>query len=108
MVKKICEKKVGNTVYELKYFKGDNKYVIYKLDENKMMDGKVHRIPEVGVFNDEKDAREYLDKLTDVKLCPECLKRHMPRPTKTEMKLVKRLNLPDRYICKSCGYEELA
>lgn len=63
-VRKICEKKMGNITYELKYFEGDNKYVIYKCDEKKMKNGQVHRIPEVGVFNNEKEARNYLEKLT--------------------------------------------
>ena len=30
-----------------------------------MKDGRVHRIPEKAVFNNEKDAREYLEKLTE-------------------------------------------
>ena len=62
-VKKITEKRIGNITYEIRFFEGDNKYVIYKWDEEIMKDGKVHRIPEVGVFNNEKDAREYLEKL---------------------------------------------
>jgi len=65
MVKKICEKKIGNIAYELKHFEGDNKYVIYRLDEEMMKDGQAHRIPEEAVFNNEKDAREYLEKLTE-------------------------------------------
>ena len=64
MVRKICEKKVGNITYELKHFEGDDKYVIYKWDEEIMKNGKVHRIPEETVFNNEKDAKEYLNKLT--------------------------------------------
>ena len=63
MVRKICEKKIGNITYGLRHFKGDNKYVIYKWDEEIMKNGKVHRVPEVGVFNNEKDARDYLEKL---------------------------------------------
>ena len=63
MVKKICEKRVGNITYELKYFEGDNKYVIYKLDDEIMRNGKVHRIPQVGVFNNKRDARKFLEKL---------------------------------------------
>ena len=62
-VKKIYEKKIGNITYELRFFEGDNKYVIYKWDEEIMKNGKVHKIPEVGVFNNEEDARKYLEKL---------------------------------------------
>ena len=62
-VKKICEKKTGNITYELCFFEGDNKYVICKWDKKKMKNGECCRIPEVGVFNNEKDAREYLAKL---------------------------------------------
>ncbi len=65
MVRKICEKKIGNITYILKHFEGDNKYVIYKWDSSKMENGKVHRVPEEGVFNNEKDAREYLEKLKE-------------------------------------------
>lgn len=60
---KICEKKIGDIIYILRFFKGDNKYVIYRQDEKKMMDGCVHRIPEVAVFNNKKDDRDYLKKL---------------------------------------------
>ena len=63
-VRKICEKKVGDITYILRFFEGDDKYVIYKQDEKKMMDGRVHRIPEAGVFKNEKEARDYLEKLT--------------------------------------------
>lgn len=62
-VKKICEKKIGDIIYELRFFEGDGKYVIYKWDGEIMKDGKAHRIPEVGVFNNEKDARKYLEEL---------------------------------------------
>lgn len=63
MVKKICDKKIGDIIYTLKYFKGDNKYVIYKQDNIVMNDGCVHRIPEEAIFDNEKDARKYLEKL---------------------------------------------
>ena len=63
MVKKIAEKKVGSITYQLKHFEGDSKYVIYKMDDGVMSDGQIHRIPEEAVFNNEKDAREYLEKL---------------------------------------------
>ena len=63
MVRKICEKKIGNITYESKHFKGDNKYVIYRLDEEMMKNGQVHRIPEEAIFDNEKDARNYLEKL---------------------------------------------
>ena len=63
LVKKICEKKTGDITYELRFFKGDNKYVIYQWDKNKMSNGRVHRIPEIAVFNNEKDAKDYLKKL---------------------------------------------
>ena len=65
MVKKIYEKRIGNITYELKYFEGDNKYVIYKLDDEIMRNRKIHMIPEVGTFNNEKDAREFLKKLAE-------------------------------------------
>jgi len=58
-VKKICEKKVRDITYILRLFEGDNKYVIFKRDGKKMMDGRVHRIPEIAVFNNEKDAQDF-------------------------------------------------
>ena len=64
-VKKICEKKIGDITYELCFFEGDNKYVIYKCDKKKMKNGKCCRIPEVGVFNNKEDAREHLTKLRE-------------------------------------------
>ena len=63
MVKKICEKKVGNITYKLKHFEGDNKFVIYKWNNEIMKDGQVHRIPKEAIFSNEKDAKEYLEKL---------------------------------------------
>ena len=62
-VKRICEKKIGDITYELCFFKGDNKYVICKWDKKKMKNCECSIIPKVGVFNNEKDAREYLAKL---------------------------------------------
>ena len=62
-VKKNLRKKIGNVTYELRFSKVDNKYVIYKWDGEIMKDGKVHRIPEVGVLNNEEDAKKYLEKL---------------------------------------------
>jgi len=62
-VKKLYKKKIGNITYELRFFEGDHKYVIYKWDKEIMKDGKVHEIPEVGIFNNEEDARKYLEKL---------------------------------------------
>lgn len=60
--KKIYEKIVGNITYELKHWPNDNKYVIYKWDSNiKGLD--VNRIPEVGTFATESDARAFLDKI---------------------------------------------
>lgn len=50
-------------MYELKLFEGDNKYVIYKMDDSVMNDGQIHRIPEEKIFSNEKDAREYLENL---------------------------------------------
>ncbi len=63
MVKKIEEKRIGSITYQLKYFEGDNKYVIYKMDDRVMSDGQIHRIPEEAVFDNEKDAREYMENL---------------------------------------------
>lgn len=63
MVRKIAEKQVGSITYQLKYFEGDNNYVIYKMNDKVMNDGQVHRIPEEAVFNNEKDAREYMENL---------------------------------------------
>ena len=63
MVRKICERKIGNITYVLKHFEGDNKYVIYRWDKEKMKNGQIHRIPEEAIFNKEKDAKEYLEKL---------------------------------------------
>jgi len=63
MVKKIAEKKIGSITYQLKLFEGDNKYVIYKMDDKVINDGQIHRIPEEAVFENETDAREYLKEL---------------------------------------------
>jgi len=63
MVKKIEEKRLGSITYQLKHFEGDNKYVIYKIDDTVMGNGQVHRIPEEAIFDNEKYAREYLEKL---------------------------------------------
>lgn len=64
MLKKICDKKLGNITYELKHFEGDNKYVIYKWDDEVIKNGQAHRIPKEAVFDNEKDARTYLEKLS--------------------------------------------
>ena len=63
MVKKICEKKVSGVTYKLRFFDSDNKYVVYKIDDKVMEDGKIHRIPREAVFSSEKDAKEYIEKL---------------------------------------------
>lgn len=63
MIKKIEEKRIGSITYQLKYFEGDNKYVIYKMDDRVINDGQIHRIPEEVVFDNEKDAREYMENL---------------------------------------------
>ena len=63
MVKKIAKKKVGQFTYELKNFEGDNKFVIYRIDDSVMSDGGVHRIPEEAVFDNEAKARAYLERL---------------------------------------------
>jgi hypothetical protein len=60
MVKKICDKKIGNIDYIINYFESDNKYVIYRWNKK---NNQIHQIPEVADFNNEKDAKEYLDKL---------------------------------------------
>ncbi len=59
----ICKQKVGNITYKLHHFEGDNKYVICKCDEEKWKNGQVHLDPTIGVFNSEKEAREYLKSL---------------------------------------------
>lgn len=61
MVKKICEKKIGNIIYVLKHFK--DRYVIYKQDEERWKNGKASESLKVKEFNNEQKAREYLEKL---------------------------------------------
>lgn len=56
-------KKVGAITYELKLFEGNNKYVIYKMDDSVMSDGQIHRIHEEAIFDNEKDARDHLENL---------------------------------------------
>lgn len=63
MVQKMTAKRVGNIIYELKHFEGDDKYVIYKIDDEVMSDGKMHRIPEEAIFDSEQEAMEYLENL---------------------------------------------
>jgi len=63
MVRKICDKKVGKITYTLKQVGSNDRYVIYKWDSEIMEDSQIHRIPEEAVFDNEKDAREYLEKV---------------------------------------------
>ncbi len=62
MVKKIAEKQVGTIKYGLRFFEGDGKYVIYRMNLS-LMRGDAVRIPEEAVFDTEKEAREYLEQL---------------------------------------------
>lgn len=60
----IAKKEIGDIVYELGHWPGDDKYVIYKKDRRIMKQGSMaHRILEVGVFDTEKEARDFLRKL---------------------------------------------
>jgi len=58
-------KKIGDIIYELYFFEGNNKYIIYKLDKDKMKNGCAHRISEVAAFNNKKKALDYLEKLKE-------------------------------------------
>jgi len=63
MVKTICEKKIGNTTYELCCLKEGNKYIIYKWGESKTKNSFAKRVPKQAIFDNEREARIYLEKL---------------------------------------------
>lgn len=69
-VKEIDEKKIGDITYELKHFEDDNKWVIFRLDgkkiykdEKTIKDAQAIQIKTEAVFDNEKDARHYLENL---------------------------------------------
>jgi predicted transcriptional regulator len=59
MVKKIYEKKVGNIIYKIWQFEEGGRYFIYKLENN----GRINKIPKVDTFDNEEEAKKYLEKL---------------------------------------------
>lgn len=63
MINKLYTRKTGNILYELRYFEGDHKYVVYKWDIEKSQNGVVEWIPEEATFNNEDDAKKYIDSL---------------------------------------------
>lgn len=67
-VKTIYEKTIGSIIYELKYFEGDKKYVIYKWDKELGSGNIARRIPMVEAFDDKQKAIDYLDGLDRVDL----------------------------------------
>lgn len=58
MNKQVFVKKFKNTTYEIRFNNG--KYFVYQRDEQK--DDKFGKILELGFFNSEKEAKEYIEK----------------------------------------------
>lgn len=57
MNKSICKKTIGNITYDLRL--RDNKYIIYSCSE------QFSKQPEIATFDNEKHAKEFLEKLAN-------------------------------------------
>lgn len=61
-IQRIAKKKVGDYEYELRYFSGDNSFVIFEKDEQKVYgDGATSK--NIGPFKTKREATEYFDRL---------------------------------------------
>lgn len=61
-MEKIKKKEIDSVVYELAYFSGDGKYVVYKIEKSLLLKGVTH-IPEDRVFDNEEEALVYWNNL---------------------------------------------
>ena len=65
-MKKTMHKQIGSMMYELVYFKGDEKYVVNGVERELMLQGAIH-IPEIAVFDNEESAMVFWKSLDATK-----------------------------------------